>query len=168
MQPLTLTIPEVRRANKAQAAEFFDVTLPTVDAWIRKGAPVLQRGSRGVSWVLDLRALAEWLYGGQSAPGEVDPDSLHPQDRKAWYEAEKKKRELQVGDRELIPAADVEQAVATAFAALAQDIRAIPDNLERRHGIAPDVAEQVESALFEAMDVMADRLSALAPLEAAE
>lgn len=168
MQAIASACPEVRRANKAQAAEFFDVTLPTIDAWIRKGAPVMQRGARGVSWVIDLRAMSEWVYSGRSENADIDPDSLPPSERKAWYEGETRKRELQVRDRELIPAAEVEQAIATAFAAIAQDMRAIPDNLERRHGIDPQTAEQVESALLEEMDHLADRLAALAPVGADE
>lgn len=162
---LPVTVPSVRQANKAQAAEFFDVTLPTIDAWIRKGAPVVQRGARGVSWVLDLRAIAEWLYGGRAEGSEADPEAMAPSDRKAWYEGEARRRELMVEAKELIPAADVEQTVATAFAAIAQDVRAIPDNLERRHGIAPDVAEAVEAVLFDALDSLADRLASFATVE---
>lgn len=128
----------------------------------------MQRGSRTVPWVFDLLDVATWRITGQRTDADVDPDTLPPSERKAWYEGETRKRELQVRDRELIPAAEVEQAIATAFAAIAQDMRAIPDNLERRHGIAPAVAEAVETALLEAMDHLADRLAALASVEASE
>lgn len=66
-------------------------------------------------------------------------------------------------ERRLIPAAEVEQTVATAFAAIAADLKAIPDNLERRHGISGTTAAEVERAIFEAMDALADRLAAFAP-----
>ena len=158
----------LRRANKAEVAEFFDVSVKSVDGWVRRGCPVVERGATNKPWVFDLLAVAEWRFTGRASDSEIDPDSLSPAERKAWYEGETRKRELQQRDRELIPAAEVEQAVATAFAAIAQDIRAIPDNLERRYGITPDVAEHVEAALFEAMDATADRLGALAPVEATE
>ena len=155
----------IRIGNKAQCAAFFDVTLSTIEAWIRKGMPILQQGSRGVAWEIDLLEVCKWRFGGQStAAPDFDPDLLEPVPRRAWYEGEVKKRELQVKDRELIPVEEVERVVATAFAALASDIRAIPDNLERKHGISGDVAEQVEEALNEAMDGIADRLSAVAPI----
>lgn len=153
--------------SKAACAEFFDVSLPTVEAWIRKGMPVVQRGAKGVAWVIDLCAAAEWRFAGP-ADSDVDPDGMMPSDRKAWYEGETKRRDLQVRDGELIPAADVERVVATAFAAIASDIRAIPDNLERKYGIAGEVAESVEALLHDAMDAMADRLAHLAPVEVAE
>lgn len=165
MQAIASACPEVRRANKAQAAEFFDVTLPTIDAWIRKGAPVMQRGARGVSWVIDLRAMSEWVYSGRSENADIDPDSLPPSERKAWYEGETKKRELQVRDRELIPADEVERVFAAAFAAFVQNARAIPDALERRHGVDAGTAEKVDRAIVEALTALADDIKELAPAE---
>lgn len=154
----------VRIANKAGCAEFFDVSMPTVDAWIRRGMPIVQKGGKGVSWQIDLLAAAQWRFGVQASGGSIDPESLEPMQRRAWYEGETKRRELQVRDRELIPAADVERVVATAFAALSSDIRAIPDNLERRHGVSGDVAEKVAAALDEAMQSTSERLAELAPV----
>ncbi len=153
-----------RYGNKAQVAEFFDVSLPTVEAWLRKGMPIMQRGSKGVAWVVDLCAAAQWRFGSQSSGGEIDPDELEPIPRKAWYEGEVKKRELQIKDGELIPVAEVEKAVATAFSAIASDILAIPDHLERRYGVGPDVAAQVGELLADSMDALADRLSTLSPV----
>ena len=156
-----------RIGSKAACAEFFDVSLPTVEAWIRRGMPVVQKGAKGVAWVIDLCAAAEWRFAGPK-DAESDPEGMSPADRKAWYEGETKRRDLQIRDKELIPAADVERVIATAFAAISSDIRAIPDNLERRHGIPGDVAESVEALLHEAMDALADKLSSLAPTETAE
>lgn len=167
--PVSLSaVGRLRKANKAEVAEFFDVSIPSVEGWLRRGCPVVQRGSRTIPWVFDLLDVAKWRITGQRSDADIDPDTLPPSERKAWYEGESKKRELQVRDRELIPAAEVEQVIATAFAAIAQDLRAIPDNLERRHGIDPAVAEAVEAALFEAMDALADRVATLAPTEQGE
>ncbi|MCK7461100.1 MAG: DUF1441 family protein [Sphingobacterium sp.] len=159
-----ISIPDIRRANKAQVAQFFDISLPTVETWIRQGAPVAQRGARGVSWVIDLLALAEWRFSSRTNQGGIDPETLPPGERKLWYDGETKRRELQVRDRELIPVADVEQAIATAFSAIAQGIRSIPDNLERRIGCSPDVAEAVERILDEEMTALSERLADLAPV----
>ena len=161
MQPARST------ASKAEAAEFFLVSLPTIDAWIRKGAPVVQRGARGVPWQIDLRAMAEWVYsaGGGGGGEQTDPEKLTPIERKAWYEGEAKRLDLQERHRDLIPAGEVERVVAIAFAAIGQDLRAIPDNLERRTGLSGEIAEQVERELFQAMETLADKLSSLAIIE---
>ncbi|WP_018935669.1 MULTISPECIES: DUF1441 family protein [unclassified Thioalkalivibrio] len=168
MADVAETIPECRRANKAETAWFFDITLPTLEKWIREGCPVVQRGSRGVAWVLDLRQVAEWRYSAKTAEGDIDPETLPPGERKQWYDGEKMRRELQVRDRELIPASEVEASVATAFSAIAQSLLAMPDNLERRVGLDPASAEAAEAVIHETMNDLVERLGALAPVEAPE
>ena len=89
-----------RRVNKAELATWFEVSLPTIEAWIRKGMPIAQRGSRGVPWVIDLLEVAEWRFSGRADnDGEIDPERLSPADRKAWYEGEARRRDLQERDR---------------------------------------------------------------------
>lgn len=101
--------------------------------------------------------------GIADAAGEIVPDRLAPSDRRAWYDSESKRRELQIRDRELIPAAEVQQAVSTAFAAIASELRCIPDNMERRGDATPEQAERIAQAIDAAMDGLADRLGALSP-----
>lgn len=47
-------------ANRAQLAEMFGVSLPTVDRWVTSGCPVVQRGGRGVEWKFDTAAVSKW------------------------------------------------------------------------------------------------------------
>lgn len=101
--------------------------------------------------------------GATDAAGEIDPDRLTPSDRRAWFDSEAKRRELQVRDRELIPAAEVQRVISTAFAAIASELRGIPDNLERRGDATADQAERIAQAIDAAMDALADRLTALSP-----
>lgn len=165
-QPPANSIPRI--VNKGAVALFFGVSVETVTTWVTKrGAPVLSKtGTSGQAWEFDLLELCEWKFTGASKNAPLtDPDKMIPQDRKAWYESETKRRALQEKDRELIPAADVERVISTTFAALASDIRAIPDMLERRHGVSGAVAAAVEEGLHEATNAMADRLIALADVD---
>lgn len=154
----------LRRANKAQIAEFFDVSIKAVDGWIRRGCPVLKRGSRSTPWVMDALAVAEWRFGGQSSAEDIDPDQMIPTDRKAWYESEKTRLLLQEKARELIPVGEVEVAIATAFSAIAQDLASLPDNIERRTGCSPEVVAALEDAIDAAREALADKLLVLAPV----
>lgn len=156
-------LPEIRRANKTGVATFFDVSLPTVEAWIRKGCPVVERGGRGIGWVMDLRAVGDWLHEGQTGAGGRDPESLPPLERKAWYDAEAKKRDLAERDRELVPRPEMERAISTAYAAVTQDLLAIPDQLERQHGVPVEVAAKVDAAICAAIDALRIRLAQLSP-----
>lgn len=156
-------LPPVRKANKAEAAQFFEISLPTLEKWLREGAPIVQRGERGFSWVLDLKAVAEWRYTAHLDNGGVDPEKLQPLERKQWYDGERVRRELQIRDRELIQADELEASIGTSYASIAQSLLSLPDYLERRAGLSPEQAEVAESAIHEALDALADRLQSLAP-----
>lgn len=158
-------VQQLRRLNKSELAEFFGVSVQAVDGWCRRGCPAVRRGAPGKPWVFDALEVARWKYEQNETPGGVDPDAMPPQDRKAWYDSEAKRRDLQVKDRELIPAPEVEQAVATAFAAISQGLLSLPDNIERRTGCAPEVIEAVEHVLHAEMVSLAERLQGLAPVE---
>ncbi len=158
-------VQQLRRLNKSELAEFFDVSVQAIDGWCRRGCPAVRRGAPGRPWVFDALEVARWKYEQSEAPGGVDPDDMTPQDRKAWYDSETRRRELQVMDRELIPASEVEQAVATAFAAISQGLLSLPDNIERRTGCSPEIVEAVEQVLHAEMVSLAERLQDLAPVE---
>ncbi|MBQ0719119.1 MAG: DUF1441 family protein [Gammaproteobacteria bacterium] len=162
--PINLNSTPQRITNKAGAAEFFDVDPSTLDRWLRKGCPFVQKGSRGKSWKIDLNAVAEWHYGSDTQGGDVNPESLPPSERKAWFESEAKRRDLQVRDRELIAADEIEPAILTAFSQFAQNTQSVGDMLERRHGISAEVAEIVEGALLNYLDELVDVLSVFGPV----
>lgn len=168
--PTVAALPALRQANKVQVAEFFDVSPNAVEAWVRRGCPVVERGGARKPWVFDLLAVAQWRYTSKTTGtgSAADPDSLAPQDRRAWYDGEKRRLEIEERMGQLIPVAEVEAATAQAFATIAQCLRAIPDNLERSAGVAPEVAEAVGRMIDDSMDALADRLSKLAPVDLGE
>jgi phage terminase Nu1 subunit (DNA packaging protein) len=46
--------------NKQETAEAFEVSLPTLNGWVRGGCPVAQRGGITKPWKFDIVALATW------------------------------------------------------------------------------------------------------------
>jgi len=72
--------------------------------------------------------------------------------------AEMAKLELKKRIGELMLASEVSRDVATAFAAIAQDLRAIPDRLERQMGLAPEVAEAMAEQIDAALAALGARL----------
>ncbi|WP_038054729.1 DUF1441 family protein [Thioalkalivibrio sp. ALJ1] len=65
----------------------------------------------------------------------------------------------------LIPAAEVEEAVATAFGRIRQRLASLPDDLERRGLVTPEQAEGVEAEVYNTMNTIADQLERLGPAE---
>lgn len=135
----------LRALNKSEIAQFFEVSLPTVESWIRRGCPVVERGSRGKAWVLDALDVAKWRFeGDEEEEQDCEPEKLQPIDRKAWYESEIKRRSLQVQDRELYQREEVLRTLTTTFAVFTEQVRAVPDRMEREAGITGEQAALCE------------------------
>lgn len=63
---------------------------------------------------------------------------------------------------------EVQAATATALAALSQTLRAVPDNLERKLGVSPDVALEVGYLIDAALNDVANRFEELTQANADE
>ncbi|MCC4114665.1 DUF1441 family protein [Aromatoleum toluclasticum] len=111
-------------------------------------------------------------HGGKR-PGAGRPRKSEQADHNTTFARAKAKREAYKAEREelayrkeageLCEVAEVQQAVSTAFAAIASELRSIPDHLERRGDATPEQAERISQAIDDAMEVLADRLAALCP-----
>lgn len=65
--------------NKNQLAEAFGVSLTTIDAWIRKGMPYIEKGGSetGKSWKIDLEAVKRWRENQNYPKMKRCADSYH-------------------------------------------------------------------------------------------
>lgn len=93
--------------------------------------------------------------------GDVDPAMLPPGDRRHFFDAKLKELELDRRTGQLVSRDDVRTASARAFSLIANTCRAIPDRLERTLGIAPEVAEEIESVINAALNDLADQMEAV-------
>ncbi len=73
--------------TKTQLAAAFDVSLPTIDAWLRRGCPVEQEGANGRAYKFSLPQVIKWRESRQHwtprnpTPGTPDddrPDHANP------------------------------------------------------------------------------------------
>ena len=76
--------------------------------------------------------------------------------RKEQANAEMAELELAKKTRSQVDRIAVRQASATALASLVQSLRSIPDNLERRLGLSPEVAQAVGEMIDASLDTVAD------------
>ena len=148
----SIAVPANRTANKAGVAEWFGISITSVDRWVLRGCPFVQKGERGVSWVFDLLAVAEWKFGRQE--GTVDPSGMTPKDRLDYFRSERERLKLEHETGSLIPAAEVERVVAEAMKALAQTLDTLPDALERDAGISGETVQIVQRVIDAARESM--------------
>lgn len=93
--------------------------------------------------------------------GDVDPATLSPSDRKALADAKLREHTLAIKQGEYLPREAVRQGCAVAYQMVAQSIRSIPDNLERKLGLTPDqtefaelVVDQISTDLYNQMQAV--------------
>lgn len=150
----------LRLANKRQAAEWFGISVQAVDGWISRGCPAVTRGSAGVAWVFDLRALAEWRYSSNATQDAAsDPESLSPKDRLDWYRGTRERTRHMQEIGELIPAAEYEAALASALKAVAAGLESLPDLLERDAALSGPAVERAINVIDGLRDTIYRRLA---------
>lgn len=115
--------------------------------------------------------------GRRPGAGRKPKDYVPPADRQD-YEAARARNEAAKADlNELeyqvklgtyVLRAEVQQAAATALANLSQTLRSVPDNLERKLGLAPDVAQEVGYLIDAALNEVANAFEQASAEAAAE
>jgi phage terminase Nu1 subunit (DNA packaging protein) len=166
-----------------ETARFFEVTAPTVRAWIQAGCPVIERGGHGVPYKLSLRAVATWrkdrtaeeerqaeeraaldnqlrleLLGGESLAG-ADQAGLSPKQRADLLQEEMNRIKLARERGELVRAEDLRTEIADAFSLIRERLRAIPDQLARKYARSDEEIEVCRGIIDEALVDLADALS---------
>lgn len=150
------------RLSISRLATEFGMARETVAKRITGINPAGKRNGYPIYRLRDVAAAIVDAAPHQGDPEAFDPRRLPPKERLDWIRSEREWLKHRIDEREVIPAGEVEQVIATALAALAQGLRATPDHLERRHGIDPAVAVAVGEIIDAELDALANRLKALA------
>lgn len=170
--------------NLTETAKFFGVSVPTVREWIGRGCPVVDEGGRGVGYVLDLRQVKAWrdgeladqararaekeahdkqlameLFGEDLlAPEGAGGGGMSPRQVRELADAQKHLMLVEQQRGRLVKAEDVAVAVSAAFRRLADRLRVLPDDLQRDHGLDPELGAVVAEAIDDALNDLADEL----------
>lgn len=155
-------IPESRRANKADVAQFFGCELTTINRWIAKGLPAIQQGRKGVPWVFDLLACAEWRFSGNiggAAGDQISPEDMPPKERKDWYDGEEKRRKLARDAGELCTTDEFRDSQAQTLKQVAMALETLPDVLERACNIGPETVIKMQQVLDDQRTALAEKIS---------
>lgn len=82
-----------------------------------------------------------WLSGPEA---RVDPDSMSPFNRRAWYQGEHEKLKLQTERGELVPAIEVEQTIGKVAKLFVLGMDTAIDTIERDAGLTALQAAKLE------------------------
>lgn len=105
-------------------------------------AGVRSKGERGGHPVYGGRdVVSAWMSGPEA---RIDPDSLSPFQRRAWYQGEHEKLKLQVERGELVSALEVEQTMGRLAKAFVLGLDTLMDVIERDAGLTALQAKRME------------------------
>ncbi len=141
MAVIKIATRTARLANKAQVAEFFEVSVNAVDGWIRRGCPFIQRGDLRTPWIFDLLKVLEWRFTQPQLERCDDPEAMSPRDRRDWYEGEAVRVQLEELQENLITRAEFVAERERIQSLLAECLDRLPDRLTTACDLPPAVAE---------------------------
>ena len=98
--------------------------------------------------------------GYKKAAEQIEFDKARARNEAAKAELNELKVKVELG--QYLPKAMVVQLVTTAYATLAQSMRSIPDDLERKIGLDPTACESIANYIDAALGDIAERFEKLA------
>lgn len=138
------------KLNINQIAELTGLHRQTVSQRVAGLTPSLGSNSK-----LKLYGLRELILTGLTEKMSADVDSLSPNDRRAFWQAENERLKYEEKTGELIPASEVALEMGSMAKAVVQTLETLPDILERDCGLQPKDLIRVQQVIDDVRDQMA-------------
>lgn len=150
--PLPEGVPDAV-LNKRDLADFFGVSIPTLDAWISAGLPAMTEGTNGRSY--EFQASVAWAWKCSRDDGEREKNtqaaaaiaamrlaliggksgnsiqSLPPKERQQLYDVEASFEKLKRERNQSLDRDEVQQVLNDLLRIVRDGVSALPDTLER-------------------------------------
>ena len=119
-----------RNVTRQEVADLFGVSHTTVDAWIKRGMPIVTKGSKGKAWVINTASVSAWLeQRAKESSGNDNADERELKRRKLAAETAKVELELARVRGEVVPLKQLERALANTFAEVKTNLRSVPSRV---------------------------------------
>lgn len=117
-----------KQVTRQALADVFGVSLPTIDAWVRKGCPFVEKGGRGQEWQFNTAQVSKWLrdHDVEEATGGIPDDMDELKLRKQKAETELAELELAEKKGEVALVSEYEKVWAMSMGQLRQNIMGVP------------------------------------------
>lgn len=149
-----------RVVGRAELAEIFGVSAPTIDDWISRGCPYLKQGSKGVAWAFKTSAVYQWLQqeNTQAQDSEANCNAQQLKLRKLAAETLAAELSLAKARNEVAPIEEMVARVTKDYLDLKARLRIIPERLATRL-IAVDNETEVKRLILKDIDLALEALS---------
>lgn len=149
--------------NRTGLARDLGANLSTVDQWVRKGCPVIVRGTRGKEWQFDTAAVHAW-YTQQKiaeATGAVQTDEAELKRRKLEAETKLAELELDKATGNVVEVEYLHRNLSGLFAEIRTNIRNLPDRVVTAL-IGMTDEREFKAVLLKEIDIILTDLSEMA------
>ncbi len=140
--------------NRQELANINGVSMPTIDDWVGRGCPVVQRGGRGRAWTFNTAEVRNWreddIRAQEHGVERATKDELVL--RKLAAETEQAELDLAKAKNEVMLVEDYERALTKAFGEVRAGVRnVVPSRVARRIIGEPDETK-IKEVLLEEID----------------
>lgn len=116
------------KANRAQLADIWGVSLPTVDAWVRAGCPIDRKGSKGVQAEFDTAKVAKWhrdrAVADATGDQQQDADEIDRRTKRA--KMRQAELDLAVAMKAVAPIREFERVQASRYTLIRANLLNVP------------------------------------------
>lgn len=150
-----------QEVNRTELAEFFGIAMPTVDEWIRRGCPVIAKGSKGKPWKFNTADVSDWRIQRtrDEATGVAAATESELRIRKLAAETGKVELEFAIAKGEVAPIRQFEIAMTKAYAEVRASMRIIPVRVTRMIVGETDelvIKRKISEEIDKALDALAE------------
>jgi len=118
--------------GQADICRIVGISSTTCAAWMKSGAPFIEKGAKGRQWKVNTRELSDWLRAREVelvGAGNSDSDERELKRRKLAAETAKVELELARVRGEVVPLKQLERALANTFAEVKTNLRSVPSRV---------------------------------------
>jgi len=147
--------------NRSQTADFFGVAMTTIDDWVRRGCPVVERGGRGRPWKFNTAGVHGWRLDDirNEAAGVQTASADELKRRKLEAETEMAELELAKAKELVAPIEQIERALAKAFGEVRANLRNVLPGRAARRLVGETKQSRIKIVLLEEVDQALEALA---------
>ncbi|WP_334061729.1 terminase small subunit [Limimaricola cinnabarinus] len=147
--------------NRTDMARHLGVAMPTLDDWVRRGCPSVERGGRGRQWKFNTAEVRTWRdedIRHQMADTRV-ASTEELKRRKLAAETETVELDLAKAKDLVVPVEQFERALAKAFGEVRAGLRNVVPGRAARRLIGEDDETRIKAVLLDEIDQALTALS---------
>lgn len=147
--------------NRAETADHFGIAMTTLDDWVRRDCPVVQRGGRGRPWKFNTADLMKWREADIRAESQGVRSASADELKRRKLQAETEMAELDLFKaKELVaPIEQIERAQSKAFGEVRANLRNVVPGRAARRLVGEKSQTKIKAVLLEEIDQALESLA---------